>query len=128
MIILPDKTENSLWHSSLLKVILYVVITRLIHEFKTTWWLKLTPHSSYRYIYQGFPQKLRTWGCSSKFDGEGFSQYKGEHGGGQLKTLLQNASEGLHLSLKLSPISLQAYKFIKNELLHTYFSRILARF
>ena len=33
-----------------------------------------------------------------------------------------------HLILKLPAISLQASKFTKNELLRTYFSRILARF
>ena len=42
--------------------------------------------------------------------------------------LLENTSEGVHLIVKLPAISLQAYKFTKNELLHTYFLRILARF
>ena len=35
------------------------------------------PWSKGFYIYQGFPQVLRTWGGSSKFDGEGLSQYMG---------------------------------------------------
>ena len=42
--------------------------------------------------------------------------------------LSKTACEGVHLILKLLAISLQASKFAKNELLHTYFSRILARF
>ena len=40
---------------------------------------------------------------------------------------LKNTCEGVRL-LKLLAISLQACNFTKNELLHTYFSRILARF
>ena len=47
---------------------------------------------------------------------------------GELKMLSQNAREGVHLIQKLPAISLQASKFTKNELLHTYFSRILAGF
>ena len=47
---------------------------------------------------------------------------------GELKMLLKSACEGVHLIVKLSAISLQACKFAKNELLHTDFSRILARF
>ena len=42
--------------------------------------------------------------------------------------LLKNTYEGVQLIVKLPTISLQASKFTKNELLHTYFSRILARF
>ena len=42
--------------------------------------------------------------------------------------LLKNTCEGVHLIVKLPAISLQASKFTKNELLHTYFSKILARF
>ena len=42
--------------------------------------------------------------------------------------LSKNTCEGVHLIVKLPAISLQACKFTKNELLHTYFSRILARF
>ena len=47
---------------------------------------------------------------------------------GELKMLLKNTCEGSHLIVKLPAISLQASKFTKNELLQTYFSRILARF
>ena len=55
------------------------------------------------------------------------------HGGSMgegrgLKMLLKNTCEGVHLIVKLPSISLQACKFTKNELLHTCFSRILARF
>ena len=42
------------------------------------------------------------------------------------KTVLKNTSEGVNLLVKLPTISQQTYKFPKNELLHTYFSRILA--
>ena len=45
-----------------------------------------------------------------------------------LKMLSKNICEGIHLTVKLSAISLQPCKFTKNELLHTYFSRILVRF
>ena len=42
--------------------------------------------------------------------------------------LSKNTCEEVHLIVKLPAISLQASKFIKNELLQTYFSRILAKF
>ena len=42
--------------------------------------------------------------------------------------LSKNSCEGVHLIVKLPAISLEACKFTKNELLHAYFSRILARF
>ena len=42
--------------------------------------------------------------------------------------LSKNTCEGVHLIVKLPAISLEACKFTKNELLHAYFSRILARF
>ena len=77
---------------------------------------------------QGFPQVLQTWrGGSSKFGGGGL---KSKHGGsmGELKMLLKNICEGVHLIVKLPAISLQASKFTENELLHTHFLRILARF
>ena len=65
----------------------------------------------------GFLKILWGWGLKSK------------HGGarGKLKMLSKNTCEGVHLIVKLPAISLQASKFTKNELLHTYFSRILAR-
>ena len=47
---------------------------------------------------------------------------------GELKMLSKDTCEGVHLIVKLPAISLKACKFTKNELLHTYFSRILARF
>ena len=64
---------------------------------------------------------------SSKFDGGGLSQHMGEACGG-LKMLSKNTCEGVNLIVKLPAISLQACKFTENELLHTHFSRILARF
>ena len=48
--------------------------------------------------------------------------------GGVVEMLLKNICEGVHTLVKLPAISLQAYKFTKNELLHAYFSRILTRF
>ena len=49
-------------------------------------------------------------------------------GGGELKMLLKNTCEWVHLLVKVPAISLQACKFTKNELVHAYFLRILARF
>ena len=75
-----------------------------------------------------FPTGVENMGGSpSKFDGGGL---KSIHGGsmGVLKILSKNTCEGVHLIVKLPAIRLQAYKFTKNELLHTYFSQILARF
>ena len=46
---------------------------------------------------------------------------------GELKMVSKNTCEGAHLLVKLPAISLKACKFTKNELLHTYFSKILAR-
>ena len=75
---------------------------------------------------QDFPQVLRRWGCFSKFDeGEGLSQYVGEHGGLKMLSII---FEGVHLTVKLWAIILQACKYTNNELLHIHFSRILATF
>ena len=49
-------------------------------------------------------------------------------GGGGVKNLSKKTREGVHLLVKLPAISLQACKFTKNELLHTYFSRAWPRF
>ena len=38
-------------------------------------------------------------------------------GGGGLKMLMKNTCEGVHLLVKLLAISLQTYKFTKNEIL-----------
>ena len=77
---------------------------------------------------QGFPQLLGTWeGALQNLMGGALSQYMGEHGG-RLKILSKNDCDGVHLIVKLPPISLQVWKSTKNELLHTYFWRILARF
>ena len=48
--------------------------------------------------------------------------------GGGLKTVLKGTCEGVHLLVKLPTISLETCKFTENELLHTGFSSILARF
>ena len=47
---------------------------------------------------------------------------------GELNMLLKNTCERVHLIVKLPAIRLQVSKFTKNDLLHIYFSRILARF
>ena len=61
--------------------------------------------------------------------GWGLSQYMGGAWRGGHKTVLKKTCEEVHLLIKLPAISLQACKFTnKNELLRTYFSRILARF
>ena len=65
---------------------------------------------------------------SSKFDGVGVLSQNMGGTLGQLKMLSKNTCEGVQLIVKLPAIGLQASKFTKNELLRTYFSRILARF
>ena len=57
---------------------------------------------------QGFPHVLRTQeGGSSKFHGDGLSQYMGG-AWGRLKILLKNTCDRVHLIVKLPAISLQA--------------------
>ena len=78
----------------------------------------------------GFPKGVenRGGGGSLKIHGDGgLSQYM-RGAWGELKMLSKDTCEGVHLIVKLPAISLQACKFTKNELLHNYFSRILARF
>ena len=53
--------------------------------------------------------------------GADLSQYMGGAEGG-LKMLSKNTCEGVHLLVKLPTISLQAYRFTKDELLHKDFS------
>ena len=55
---------------------------------------------------------LQTWGDLSQNMGGAWAE---------LKILSKNTCEGVHLIVKLPAISLQASKFTKNELLHTYF-------
>ena len=99
-------------------------------------YINLTPHSISYYgliFFSGFPTGVENMRETVTPIGEAlqnligdFSQYMGRGMGG-LKMLLKNTWEGVHLIVKLSAKSLQACKFTKNEL-HTYFSRILARF
>ena len=80
-------------------------------------------------LQAGFPTGVANMeGGSSKFDGGGGSSQNMGGAWGELKTLSKNTCEGVHLIVELPAISLQASKFTKNELLQTYFSRILARF
>ena len=67
-------------------------------------------------------------GGSSKFDG-------GRGGDWGLESIhegsmgaVENTCKGVHLLVKLPAMSLRASKCTKNELFHTYFSSILARF
>ena len=76
----------------------------------------------------GFPTDVANmWGTPQDLMRGALSQNMGG-AWGELKMPLKNFCEGVHLIVKLSAISLQASKFTKNELLYTYFSRILARF
>ena len=77
------------------------------------------------YLHQhseaGFPTGVANMGgAPQNLMGEGLSQNMGG-ARGELKMLSKNACEGVHLIVKLPAISLQACKFTKNELLHTYF-------
>ena len=78
----------------------------------------------------GFPTGAANMeGGSSKFDWGELKSMHGESMGGEgqeVKMLLKNTCEGVHLIVKSPSICLQACKFAKNEPLHTYFSRILA--
>ena len=79
----------------------------------------------------GFPTVVENMGELLPMGGGAFQNLVGEHGGGGgggVKMLSKNNCKGVHLIVKLPAISLQACKFTKNKLLHTYFSRILARF
>ena len=73
-----------------------------------------------------FPTGVENMGALQNLmgGGGGLSQYMG--GAWGLKTLLKNTCEGVYLLVKLPAISLQASKFTKNNILHTYFSRIVA--
>ena len=83
-------------------------------------------------IVQGFPQVLRTWGgVLQNLIGEwGLKSVHGESMWG-LKVQLKNTCEGVHLIVKLWAISLQAFKFTKNELFYKFFkdfSQILSSY
>ena len=67
-------------------------------------------------------------GGSSKFDGSrgGDSGLESIHEGSM--GAVENTCKGVNLLVKLPAMSLRASKFTKNELFHTCFSRILARF
>ena len=71
--------------------------------------------SIYKYYIQGFGQVLRTW--------EGLKSIHRGH-----KMLSKIPVMEFIWIVQLPAISLQACKFTKNKLLHTYSSRILARF
>ena len=68
-------------------------------------------------IYQGFPQALQNLMEEGR---GGLSQYMGRSMGG-IKMLLKNTCDRVDLIVKSLTINLEACKFTKNELLHTYF-------
>ena len=91
----------------------------------------------------GFPTGVENrgggGGCTSPIEGALQNLMRGAYVNtwrGELKMLSKtcchkkccHTCEGVHLIVKLPAISLQASKFTINELLHTYFSRILAKF
>ena len=67
-------------------------------------------------------------GALQNLMGGSLSQYMRGAWRGGLKMQLENTCEGVYLIIMLQAISLQACKFTKNELLHTHFLRMLARF
>ena len=126
MLVLREKTNHiSIWIS----IINVMKVVRLSTHLKVVFCMKhWIPPTSCSFqltqrwcapTHQGFTQLLRTWGGGLK------SIHGREHG--RLKMLSKNTCGGVHLIVKLSAISLQTCKFTKNQL-HTYFSRILARF
>ena len=79
-------------------------------------------------VVAGFPTGVENMGGLFKIWWGEWLKSIHEGAWGRVKMLSKNTCEGVHLIIKLLAISLQAYKFTKNEFLHTYFSRILARF
>ena len=77
------------------------------------------------FIDSGFPTSVEDMGGGLPPLGAVLQNLMGVGGG--LKMLSKNTCEGVHLIIKLPAKSLQACEFTENEL-HTYFSRILARF
>ena len=74
----------------------------------------------------GFPTGVENiGGCAVHWGEGGWVQLKYM---GELKMVLKNTCVEVHVLVKLLAISWQAYKFTKIELLHIYFSRVLARF
>ena len=74
---------------------------------------------------QGFPQVFRTLALQNLMGegGGGRGELESKHGLalGEHKMMSKNTCEGVHFIKKLPAISLQASKFTKNELLHTFF-------
>ena len=116
------------WHKCNWSCHLDSVWQRLLLLMHHTWLQMAYLH---QYSEAGFPTGVANMGGggggSSKLDG---GRLKSKHGEstGELKMLSKNTCEGVHLIVKLPAKSLQVSKFTKNELLHTYFWSILARF
>ena len=110
-----------------------------------TWWITFVPNSvvqrvlnwsSYLQCWLTFSEKPTGFPTGVKNMGGGLFKIWWQKGGGgawvniwrehgELKTLLKNTCERVHLLVKLLAISLQACKFTKNEIFYTYFSSIL---
>ena len=125
-----------------LELFVAVGITLILKYTRNKWFYSVAfwfVHVSERWCYcmctyhSGFPTDVENVvgqgvGGLFKIWWGGLSQYMGGAWGGGLKMLSKNTYERVHFIVKLPAISLQARKFTKNELLHTYFWRILARF
>ena len=95
------------------------------HPHETPFWHNLT-HQLSLHIINRVSHRCREHDGGSYFLW-GLKTIHGRSMGG-VKMLSKNTCEGVHLIVKLPAIGLQAWKFTKNELLHIYISRILARF
>ena len=84
-----------------------------------------------QFLKSGFSAGVANMGVALQNLMEGLkSIHEGSMGGAGrgLKNLLRNTCDGVDWIGKWPSISLQVCKFTKYELLHTHFSRILARF
>ena len=94
-------------------------------------WSSLTITSRNHWVLKaGFPTGVANMGILKIWwggAGGGLSQNM-EGAWGELKMLSKKICDRVHLIVNLSAIILQSSRFTKSELLHTYFSRILARF
>ena len=91
-------------------------------------------HFDMQPLLAGFPTGVESMGGSSKFDWVGGDGWVNTWRHGGLKTTSLNLGKTFEKYLwrssfvKVAGYNLQVCNFTKNELLHTYFSRILAKF
>ena len=116
---------HSSWISKCSKLLQYLRNDAL--DYLDCWYVHRPP------IYRNYLLRQGLWhtgfptGVKNVGGGGGAKSIDGGSMGG-LKMLSKDTCEGVHLIVKLPAISLRVSKVTKNELLHTYFSRILARF